>query len=157
MARLAFLCSASGCCMHCSVFTYPLQFMPTWDGANHIFLVRQPAPLLQYGRGSLQDCSQPSFHPTLDRSCICHIITVSLSRREWRDFMEICCSCNSPIQVIRALTGDSQVDRLSQEKSFLQVSNRNCLMKPASTLLDRHRLLSGFRCLSRQSRVYRIC
>ncbi len=56
--------------------------MPTRDWMDHIFLVRQPTPLLQYGRGSLQDGSQPSFHPTLDRSCICHIITASLSRRE---------------------------------------------------------------------------
>ena len=41
--------------------------------------------------------------------------------------MEICCSCNSLIQAIRALTGDSRVDKLSQEKSCLLVSNGKCL------------------------------
>src|SRR5713226_8381241 len=141
--------------MPCSVFTSPLQFMPTRDGADHIFLVNQPAPVLQSGRGSLQDCSQPSFHPTLDRRCICHIITASLSRRQWRDFMEICCSCNSPIQAIRSQAGDSQVDRLSQGKSFLQVSNGNCLRKRASTWLEPQRLLSFSRCFARQRRVSR--
>jgi hypothetical protein len=45
------LLAPGGCCMYGSVFTSPLQFMPTRDGADHIFLVNQPAPLLQYGRG----------------------------------------------------------------------------------------------------------
>src|SRR2546430_363679 len=62
MARPAFRYSANECYMQCSVFTYPPQFMFTWDGAEHIFLVRQRAPLLQSGRGSLQDCSLSSFH-----------------------------------------------------------------------------------------------
>src|SRR5215471_7390299 len=129
--------------------------MLTRDWMDHIFLVRQPTPLLQYGRGSLQDCSQPSFHPKLNRRCICHIITASLSRREWRDFMENCCSCNSPIQAIRSLTGDSQVDRLSQGKSSLQVSNGKCLRKRASTWLEHQLLLSFSRCFARQRRVSR--
>jgi hypothetical protein len=50
-AKQVFPCSASGCCMHSRVFTSLLQFMPTLDGADHIFPVRQPAPLLHYGRG----------------------------------------------------------------------------------------------------------
>lgn len=62
------LLAPGGCCMHCSVFTYSLQFIPTRDGADHIFLVKHPAPLLQYGRGWPQDCFQPSFHPKWDRS-----------------------------------------------------------------------------------------
>jgi hypothetical protein len=70
--------------------------------------------------------------------------------------MEICCLYNSPIQVIRTLTGDSPVDRLSQEKSFLQVSNENCLRKRASPLLERQLLLSFSRCFARQRRVSRI-
>ena len=49
--------------------------------------------------------------------------------------MEICCSCNSPIQAIRALTGDSQVDRLSQEKSFLQVFQRELLEETGLNLI----------------------
>src|SRR5258708_2894358 len=126
---------------------------PIWVSCSHrgkgSFL------MLQYGRGSLQDCSQPSFHPQLDRRCMCPIITASLSRREWRDCMEICCSCTSPIQAIRALTGDCQVDRLSQGKSFWQGSNGNCLRKRASTWLEHQRLLSFSRCFARQSRVSR--
>jgi transposase len=46
------LLAPRGCCMHCSIFIHPLQFMPTRrDGADHNFLARQPAPLLQSGRG----------------------------------------------------------------------------------------------------------
>src|SRR5712692_9001385 len=69
--------------------------------------------------------------------------------------MEICCSCNSTIQAIRSQAGDSQVDRLSQEKSFLQGSNGNCLRKLASPLLERQLLLSFSRCFARQRRVSR--
>src|SRR5258707_10381575 len=69
--------------------------------------------------------------------------------------MEICCWCNSPIQAIRAFTGDSQVDRLSAGKSFLQVSNGNCLRKRALTLLEYQLLLSFSRYFARQRRVSR--
>src|SRR6266566_4903307 len=69
--------------------------------------------------------------------------------------MEICCSCSSTIQAIRSQAGDFQVDKLSQGKSFLQVSNGNCLRKRASTLLEHQRLLSFFRCFARQRRVSR--
>jgi len=70
------LLAPGGCCMHCSVFTSPLHLMLTRDWMDHIFLVRQPTHLLQYGRGSIQGYSQQSSF---------HLITASLSRREWRD------------------------------------------------------------------------
>ena len=155
MAELALPCSVNVYSMQCSVFPYSLLFIPLRDGEDSILWERESAHLLQYDRGYAHALVSILFSPSMRQELHmsyhhCKLIASGVARLHG-DLLLVQQSYPGDPH----LTGDCQVDRLSQEKSLLLVSNASCLRKRALPLLEHQRLLSFSRCFARQRRVSR--